>query len=740
MTTIGSVEDYDKLRELDPGKYDIVLLRQQKLSPFPIPFSASEGGIFAWDKEAKDVDDGSTLISPNSSPTKGRWKRQFLDALSVSWFGAKGDMNQHYVDTVDKKIYLHRGNIKVRENVFELTSSNFDSNDIGKTIVIWKPGTEDGYLVSKIVEVRAGLKSVKLLDSAKVDLFDAYVAWGTDDTNAIKNAIKIAGQTGLAVYLPPGRYIVTNTLNYSTIEPERDKLHYWPDTNYPIMEPGLRIFGAGMQVSFIYSLMENDSGNATIKLDGTGDIAGRKKYQQTGHLKDFSISSVGYFKPTILTKGIETKGIELVATWAYTIENVAIMNMGSDGINIRNKAIESGSSDWDQTDKLRLDNIFLFQNHGWGIKVDAGEGGASTSKIHIDRCKIEKNESGGIQWTGQGGTIERCGIYGNGADPSSGKETYGILVKNVKATSNGLLIIGCEIQDNANVQLMIAVGANIRIVQNDFKIDKTDGAWFWPLVDVQVGDGNLEGGPGQARTVNGCVMEDNRIRGSFGLPQNWHNAPPHTVVKVHTNAVGTVVSRWWTTQYAEDTKHKFLELVDNVTPVGGIRTLNDRDIREGFIHAKTHLIRDWSSGSGGHVLLPFASTNVPVNENKISEPKDKQNMNYVPDTSRWSSYYFDIRDLIEDLPNTPPNKATKRVLSLTLCNPTMRTSSSPLFLEFVNNCNRVPRDIIVYFSSEYNVGSSIIIPHRKKVTGILMLAETGEWTSFSPWTCDGKPL
>jgi hypothetical protein len=52
MTTIGSVEDYDKLRELDPGKYDIVLLRQQKLSPYPIPFSASEGGIFAWDNRS----------------------------------------------------------------------------------------------------------------------------------------------------------------------------------------------------------------------------------------------------------------------------------------------------------------------------------------------------------------------------------------------------------------------------------------------------------------------------------------------------------------------------------------------------------------------------------------------------------------------------------------------------------------------------------------------------------------
>jgi hypothetical protein len=47
MTTIGSVEDYDKLRGLKPGEYDIALVRQQKLSPYHIPFSVSEGGIFA---------------------------------------------------------------------------------------------------------------------------------------------------------------------------------------------------------------------------------------------------------------------------------------------------------------------------------------------------------------------------------------------------------------------------------------------------------------------------------------------------------------------------------------------------------------------------------------------------------------------------------------------------------------------------------------------------------------------
>ena len=82
----------------------------------------------------------------------------------------------------------------------------------------------------------------------------------------------------------------------------------------------------------------------------------------------------------------------------------------------------------------------------------------STGKIHIERCWMEQNQKGGIQWTGQLGIIEHCGFYGNGVVPggpnwpSAVPGAYGILVKNVGATSDGLLITGCEIQGNADVQ------------------------------------------------------------------------------------------------------------------------------------------------------------------------------------------------------------------------------------------------------------------------------------------------
>ncbi len=53
MTTIGSVEDYDGLRGLSSGSYDVVLVRQQKAS---VPLSSyihPNGGIFVWDKKCE---------------------------------------------------------------------------------------------------------------------------------------------------------------------------------------------------------------------------------------------------------------------------------------------------------------------------------------------------------------------------------------------------------------------------------------------------------------------------------------------------------------------------------------------------------------------------------------------------------------------------------------------------------------------------------------------------------------
>ena len=381
--------------------------------------------------------------------------------------------------------------------------------------------------------------------------------------------------------------------------------------------------------------------------------------------------------------------------------------------------------------------MFAYRNDGWGITVDAAEGCSSTARIHFERCKLEENKGGGIQWTGQSGVIERCGIYGNGVLPVGAKDpnnptqilnspipipdAYGILIKNVKGASNGLSISGCEIQGNSDIQVMIEVGANVKITHSDFKADDLSSLFSFPTIDIQVGDGNIGDRPGKKpRAVVGCVIEDNRIRGTYS--KGWENAPPHTVVKVNTNAICTVIGRWWTEQYKEDNIHKLLELVDKVpsNPASHSRTLSLDDYHKGLVHIKTQIYR--SDIEGGFSLLPFASTQENVTSQKYE---------YTPDTSRWCSYRF---------------RLIKDAMLLVLKNPTTRTIGTPLFLEFAN---ALKRDVMVEFGNkdeidnkiynEYNI-TSVLIPAAKTVTGILWFGMGIKWTLFSPWTCEGRPL
>jgi Pectate lyase superfamily protein len=49
------------------------------------------GGNFYWDAAASELDNGGTVLLPDSNPATGRWKRLVKGNLSVKWFGAKGN-------------------------------------------------------------------------------------------------------------------------------------------------------------------------------------------------------------------------------------------------------------------------------------------------------------------------------------------------------------------------------------------------------------------------------------------------------------------------------------------------------------------------------------------------------------------------------------------------------------------------------------------------------------------------
>jgi len=737
---VRTIED---LRSLSPKNISCVLV-QGYSSP-----GDEGGGLFFWDSHFPNAEDFGTVIKSKVSSPEGSWRRMIHDQISVKWFGAKGDMQEYYEDTDPSKTSRHfKG---TANGISIIIDKNAISNlDIGKSIILWKDDIKDLPFVTTIIGYDVVTNTITLKDAAPVSIsgLKVNVAWGTDDWYPIQQAINLANETGVSVYLPPGHYLITRTLTYLNFEPARES----QEDSYPLMRPGLKLLGAGVQKTFIHN---QGRGNPTIQVNAS-DFTPNIKYfsfQQTGILRDFNITSTGHVDGTT--------GIDLRETWGYTIQNVHVRQMGSDGIILRNTLTPAGmfprpNSDGDANDKVCIDNALIYKNGGWGIIVDADDTCLSTSRMEIKRCKIEENKHGGIQWAGQTGLVEYCGIYGNGVEP--GKKTpfmapkavpgaYGLLVKNVNATSNGLWIRGCEIQGNADVQIMLSVGANIKITQNDFKSDDITLNWCFPRTDIQVGDGNLN------REILNSVIEDNRARGSFGELGGWGNPAsgnpdttirPHTVVMVTKNAIGTVIARWWT-QFTEKGNWKLVEF-DDSDPSGG----RAKALRLGLAHVKTHVHR--GDAGGGHALLPFASKLINLDNTSPPPPKSKEdtefyrlksagliigdfgdsNITFIPDNSHWASYHFRI---------------TGTIATLNIDNPRVRVIGSPLFLSF-RNVRSDKKDVTVNFGilesgkkvSDFDAGEGLKLSYGEFISGILLFDEDYKWRLYAPWNCRGVPL
>ena len=104
------------------------------------------------------------------------------------------------------------------------------------------------------------------------------------------------------------------------------------------------------------------------------------------------------------------------------------MKMGSHAIKIRNEFDEiKESSDYSASSRLHFDNVFAYRNEGWGIIVETIGPATSVGLTYIERCWLEQNKLGGIQWVGQIGAIEHCGIYGNGDNYKIGENTPDII-------------------------------------------------------------------------------------------------------------------------------------------------------------------------------------------------------------------------------------------------------------------------------------------------------------------------
>ena len=61
------------------------------------------GGFFYWDAASTATDDGGTIIKETATVT-GRWERQFVGPISVTWFGAIGDNSTNNTTAIQTAI------------------------------------------------------------------------------------------------------------------------------------------------------------------------------------------------------------------------------------------------------------------------------------------------------------------------------------------------------------------------------------------------------------------------------------------------------------------------------------------------------------------------------------------------------------------------------------------------------------------------------------------------------------
>jgi hypothetical protein len=154
------------------------------------------GGDFYWDATSAAPDDGGTIITPNGGPATGRWHRMFNDAISVKWFGAKGDTKE-----------VADGAITMGSTALTSNTAGFLSSDVGKSITIAGAGVAGVPLVTTIAAV-VNTTRITLSAPASTTVSAGYVTWGgTDDGNAITAAAEALQATGRGMLLfPPGVY------------------------------------------------------------------------------------------------------------------------------------------------------------------------------------------------------------------------------------------------------------------------------------------------------------------------------------------------------------------------------------------------------------------------------------------------------------------------------------------------------------------------------------------------------
>lgn len=215
--------------------------------------------------------------------------------------------------------------------------------------------------------------------------YNAVGDGAADDTAAIMAARNAAN--GRWVYLPTGIYRTTaDVINGATQDYSIIGAHF---------STSARFCGDGPR-------------QTTIKADYNGDpIKGAIIRYETSLYATYSLgAAVKDLGITQFPGRTGLNGVQLTATWFANLERVEIYGLSGAGVlaSLRTD-ISPGISDPYQGFQIHLNQMFIHNNAGWGVRFDAGQ---SPGIYTLENSYIIFNAGGGIK-----STTGQCRIVGN---------------------------------------------------------------------------------------------------------------------------------------------------------------------------------------------------------------------------------------------------------------------------------------------------------------------------------------
>lgn len=227
---------------------------------------------------------------------------------------------------------------------------------------------------------------------------------------------------------------------------------------------GLKLTGAGIDKTILDTRVAN---GAAIQIG----VSSAGSYQYGGWIRDLTIQTGG--------APAAASGISVAGWWWGTIERVKIKGLSGDGVVFPLLTGLSSNPDDYQTLQVRIRQCQVDGMGGWGVN---GAGGHSAAGVALDGNHIVNCAGGGVYLAAQNMRITGNAISGNGS--SSGA---GLVIDNVHANPNGVLIEDNEFDGNYSYDVWLKSAAGGRLWGNRLLSREAAGAQR-PAVHVRYGD------------------------------------------------------------------------------------------------------------------------------------------------------------------------------------------------------------------------------------------------------------